>query len=412
MSRTAIRGAALLGATTLLSATMAPAFAATVAQADANALTFSVAGRAAGTGTVTASHDGQALTRAGESQPPISLLQGQDVLEVGTLAQDATANVDDKRDGQSAACAGVAGDGAVVAEVGSTRCIEGGDNIGVNFANLDLTGFAAVNPASALGPLQAALLDPVEAQVLEPLTAALSAALQENLGPLSDLDIGGTIGAVESRCVASPGTASGTTFIADAKLGITLGGRTVQVINLPVEPAPNTKVVTDLDAVVNAVITGLETDLTTTLDAQLAGLTAVTQGVKNNIVDTIVNDISAQLAPLEENVLDITLNKQVFPAAGHIKVTAIDAQVLPAAAAELGASLVSAQVANVGCGPNGRFVAEESAVAPKAPGKKLPDVPTVIDSGAGDSGFDPVTVALLLAGAAGLVGYRRVITRG
>lgn len=411
MNRNARRGLAVAGAATLLSLATAPAFAATVAQAEANALTISVAGQPADTGTVTAVHDGTTLTKDGEVTPPVSLLQGQDVLDVGTLAQDATASIGAEGDGLSAACAGVAGDGASVAEVGESRCLTGGDNVGVNFANLDLSGMAVVNPDSALGELKT-VLAPVEEQVLGPLTSALSTALSDNLGPLADLNIGGTVGAIESRCLAMPGAASGTTYITDAQLGITLGGQTVDVINLPVEPAPNTKVVTDLDAVLNAVIAGLETDLTTTVDGQLQGLTAVTQAIKDNIVDTIVDQVSTQLAPLEENVLDITLNKQTFPATGHIQVTALDAQVLPAAAEQLGASLVSARIANVECGPNGRFTA---TATPQEPTKDepLPEVPTVIESGAAGEApaVDPVSVALLLAGAAGLVGYLRLSTR-
>lgn len=429
MGRHIRRGAALVGATTLLSLTMAPAFAATVAQADASALRVQVAGQAQEAGTVTATHDGTAETKDGAAHPPVSVLQGQQVLAVGTLAQDATAWVDSNGDGQSAACAGVAGDGASVAEVGDSRCIEGGGNIGVSFADLDLSGMSTVNPATALAPLQAALLDPVEAQVLEPLTAQLSAALSENLGPLADLAIGGTIGAVESRCTASPGAASGTATITDAKLGVTLAGQTVQVIDLPVEPAPNTKVVTSLDGVLNAVIKGLETDLTTTLQGNLVGLTAATDAVQAQIVDTIVKDVSAQLAPLEHDVLDITLNKQSFPAAGHVQVTALEAHVLPVAAEQLGTPLVSASIANVDCGPNGRFapvqvqqVSAPEPEKPQKPEKDLPEVPTVIESGAEtsdgpahdpalDPALDPVTLALLFAGLVGLVGLHRLVDR-
>ena len=419
--RPAVRCVAVLGATALLGLTMAPAFANTVAQAHANALAIQVADQANDTGTVTARHDGVLETKDGAAVAPVSLLQGQQVLAAGTLAQDATASVDANGDGQTAACAGIAGDGASVAEVGASRCLQGGDNVEVNLANLDLSGMTTINPATALAPLQEALLDPVEAQVLEPLTAELSKGLSENLGPLADVAIGGTIGAVESRCVASTGAASGTTFITDPKLGVTLAGQTVQVIDLPVEPAPNTKVVTNLDGVLTAVLQGLEQDLTTTMQGHLAGLTAVTDGVQEQVVDTLVDQVSTQLAPLEQNLLDVTLNKQVLPAAGQIQVTGIEASVLPAAAEQLGAPLVTAKVANVDCGPNGRLApaVQQVSAPPQEPKKKekLPEVPKVIASGAegagtaDDSALDPVTLALLFAGLVGLVGLHRLSSR-
>lgn len=417
--RPAIRGAALLATVTLLGLTMAPAFAATVAQASANALTIQVAGQGNDTGTVTARHDGVIETKDGGATAPVSVLQGQQVLAAGTFAQDATASVDGNGDGQTAACAGIAGDGASVAEVGASRCLQGGDNIGITLANLDLTGMSTINPATALAPLQEALLDPLEAQVIEPLTAELSKGLSENLGPLADIAIGGTVGAVESRCVASPGAASGTTFITDPKLGVTLAGQTVQMINIPVEPAPNTKVVTNLHGVLTAVLTGLETDLTTTMQGHLEGLTAVTDGIQKQVVDTIVAQVATELAPLEENLLDITLNKQAFPAAGHIQVTALEANVLPAAAEQLGAPLVSARIANVDCGPNGLFTQEVLAEQTSTPKlekskKKLPEVPKVIASGAegsDDSALDLSTLALLFAGLVGIVGLHRLTHR-
>lgn len=419
--RPAVRCVALLGATTLLGLSMSPAFASTVAQASASAVSIEAAGQPNDTGTVTARHDGTVGVTDGSATPPVSLLQGQHLLAIGTLAQDATASVDGNGDGQTAACAGIAGDGASVAEVGAARCLTGGDNVGVTLANLDLSKMTTVNPATALAPLQEALLDPLEEQVLGPLTAELSKSLSDNLGPLSDVAIGGTIGAVESRCVASTGAASGTTYITDPKLGVTLAGQSVQVIDLPVEPAPNTKVVTNLHGVLTAVLDGLRTDLTTTMQGHLAPLTALPDGIQEQVVDTLVAQVSTQLAPLEENLLDLTLNKQVHPAAGHIQVTGIEANVLPVAAEQLGAPLATARIANVDCGPNGRVAPAIEQVSapekPEKPKKKLPEVPTVVASGAEGTAadpaevFDPVTLALLFAGLVGLVGLRRLLDR-
>ena len=410
MKHVLTRAGAVLGAAAVATMAMGPALAAeTVAQAEANALTVAVAGEGGDSGTVRATHDGDQLTKTGNTEPPVSVLQGQNLLDVGTLAQDATAGLDG-RAGVSAACSGIAGDGASVAEVGDSECIEGGDNVGVSIANLDLSGMAVVNPETELGTLLGPLTGPVEQQII----AAITPALAEGLAPLDLVQVGGSLGVVEARCTAEPGSADGTANIADAQLTAVAGGETYVLANLPVNPPPNTKVVTDLDVVLTAVIEGLETQLTTALDGVAGGLVGVTEQLKANIVDTIVADVSDQLSPLEENLLDITLNKQVRPAQGHIEVTGIDLQVLPAAAAELGASLVSAQIANVSCGPNSRVAPDVAEETPR----DLPDVPTVVDAGVGGPGQGGqdatgalVAGSLLAAGAAGLLGYRRLTSR-
>lgn len=404
------RAGALLGATTLATMAMGPALAAeTVAQAEANALTVSVAGEGGDTGTVRATHDGKKLTKTGDTEPPVSVLQGQNLLDVGTLAQDADAGLDG-RDGVSAACSGIAGDGASVAEVGDSACLEGGDNVGVAIANLDLSDTVVVNPETELGSVLGPLTGPVEDQVLAAVTPALVSAL----APLDQVQVGGSLGVVEARCTAEPGQADGSANIADAQLTATAGGQTFVLANLPVSPPPNTKVVTDLDVVVNSVIAGLETQLETALDGVGAGLVALTDQVQAQIVDTIVADVSDQLAPVEQNLLDLTLNRQVRPAQGHIEVTGIDLRVLPAAAEQLGAPLVSAQIANVSCGPNSQV----TPVADQGSPDDLPAVPTVVDAGvAGPAQGGPdasgvlVAGSLLAAGLAGLLGYRRLTVR-
>jgi hypothetical protein len=82
------------------------------------------------------------------------------------IAQNATAKIENKN-GVSRACSGVAGDGAVVADVGESNCLTPGDPVGVNIANLDLTGTVAVNPESALGPLYP-VLQPIMDQLVVP----------------------------------------------------------------------------------------------------------------------------------------------------------------------------------------------------------------------------------------------------
>ena len=81
--------------------------------------------------------------------------------------------------------------------------------------------------------------------------------------------------------------------------------------------------------------------------------------------------MESQLAPLEQNLLDITLNQQVHPTADSIKVRALDVQVLPAAKAQLdGNSLVNLQVGNAACAPVARVAAAAptaQAAAPQVP---------------------------------------------
>src|SRR6185436_10270815 len=102
-----------------------------------------------------------------------------------------------------------------------------------------------------------------------------------------------------------------------------------------------------------------------------------------------------------------TLNAQTRPTVDSIRVTAIHLEVLPAASAQLGAPLAQADLANVTCGPNGQVTRTS---------QPLPAVPTVIDSGTeGGSGwvgdYALVAGALVLAGAGGLIAYRRFTAR-
>ena len=97
---------------------------------------------------------------------------------------------------------------------------------------------------------------------------------------------------------------------------------------------------------------------------------------------------------------------QTRPAVDSIRVTAIHLEVLPAASSQLGVPLAQADLANVTCGPNGR--------APRT-SQPLPAVPTVIDSGTegfgGVGDYALVAGALVLAGAGGLIAYRRFTAR-
>lgn len=417
MKKNLARLGALSASTTLAFMATGPAWAApVVASADANAVTLSIAGNATGSGEVTATNDGSGEDKQGETTPPISVLGNQDLLNAGVLQQDAAAQVQDGV-GVSAACAGVAGEGGSVAQVGDSSCIFPGQPVGVTIANLDLTGAVLVDPESALADLNA-IGDPLMQQLVGPLTAALS----EGLAPLGETGLVGRFSVVEERCVASPGAVEASADLVDAQLTLSVAGESVPVVNLPAHPAPNTKVVTDLDQVVNLAVDAVEVDLRTTLDAALADLTGVTDELQTQIVDTLVAEVSDNLQPVEDNILDITLNAQSRPAADAIKATALDLELLPAAAEVADSPLVDLQLGNVECGPNG--VLQAAATPPSDNGgdggndgvagaaDDLPEVPTVVDAGAGEQApVQPALAAgvLALAGVSGLVGYRRLV---
>ena len=399
------RVATALGASTLVLATMGPAVAATtVAQSSASALTVAIAGNAQGSGTVTATHDGDSETVQGETSPPVDVLNNQGLLNVGVLAQEATAGVSGGG-GTSAACAGIAGQGGSVAQIGDSSCLVPGQPIGLSVANLDLSRLVVFDEDSALAPLNAAT-DPVIANAVGPLTSELSANVAENLGEGGIF--GGALGAVEARCTSAAGAgASGSATIVDGAIRAEFGGESVELLNFPVHPAPNTRVTTDLAAVVDLFLDALRTDLNTTPDGQAAPLAAALDPIQEQVVDAVLGEVAPQLAPLEENVLAATLNKQARPTVGAIDVTAIDLQVLPVAKEQLDASLASAGIGTVSCGPNGRVL--------PPPDRKLPAVPTVIDAGTAtdaSTGDDDgrVPVALVLVGLVALVGYRRLTT--
>jgi len=408
-----VQAAALAGAATITIMTASPGYAATiVSQASANALHATLAGNELfDTGTVAATNDGSGETKTGETNPPVSVLGNQDLLDVGVLAQEAEARLDGNK-GVSAACSGIAGDGGEVVEIGESGCLTPGSPIGVSLANLDLTGIVTINPLSALGPL--AELNPVLEGVLGQLTAPISQGLEDALGAL---ELGGTFGTVQAFCTASPGSANGRANIADSTLGLTVAGETVNVLTLPVNPPPNTHLLTDLDVVLTAVLDGVRTDLNESLDGAGAGLNLIIDALQQDIVDAIVAEVAPQLAPLEDSVLDVVLNKQTRSPANSIQVTAIDLQVLPAAADFVDGPLVGLEIANVSCGPNGRTT-QDNPDGPDGPdGPGLPDVPTVIDSGTNgpashDASGDWLAGGLLLlAGAATMLGYRRLTSR-
>ena len=412
MSRTHHRiAASLVGAAALTSLALAPAVGATlVSQSGANAVFVSVAGNGSGTGNVTATNDGSRESTTGDTQPPISVLKGQEVLNAGTLAQEAVA----RSNSTSAACAGIAGNGASVAEVGDSNCLSGGTPLKATLGSLDLGGLVVADPDSALAPLNTAA-NPALAAVLAPVNEALQQGLDQAQEQFGDAGLSASLGVVEGRCTAGPGTASGFANIADTKIDLALPGQDVTLLNLPVDPAPNTHVFTDLSDVATTVLDAVRTDLNTSLDGAGAPLNAAIDAIQTQIVDNVLTQVEKNLAPLEQNVLDITLNKQTRPTRDSIKVRAFDLSLLPVARAQLGAAALNLQIGNAACGPAGR-VAQPAAAPPVA---RTPALPTSVSAGLAsapaqaarpnDSGDEIIlgAMALLTLIAGGVVALRR-----
>ncbi|QWZ06750.1 hypothetical protein KRR39_14520 [Nocardioides panacis] len=414
-SRLARVGAAAL-TTALVGLVAAPASAATVvARASATGVVLTAGGQPAGSGTYEVTHDGTRQTSTGSNRPAVSALTGQSLVSAGVLAQDATTRLEG-RAGRSAACAGLAGDGATVAAVGDGDCLSPGSNLSLSAGSLDLSGLRIVD-STVLAGLDQQVQDALE-PALAPVVSALQNGLQTGLGQLGNPGVFLDLGAVQSSCQAGPGTAAADASLAGVAAYAQVAGRRVDLLSLPVHPAPNTHVATDLGAVATAVEDALRSQLGTALDGSLGPLGAAVD--RAAVLDNVLANISSQLGPLQENLVSGTLNKQSRPSADAVDVTALDLDVLPAAA-QFGMQALSLQVGRSTCGPGGQIapaVVEQQPAPPRAvPRARV--LPTRVTAGlAGDdSSFDrgqlllAVGALLTVAVGAGALDLRRQLRR-
>jgi len=415
------RVGAVIGVVSIAALAAAPALAADPdSQATAQSLQLTVAGNSGVSQLVTASNDGTSQTKNDASTIPTiaGVLPGNNALGAGVAPQDAGANAD----GTSYACAGIAGTGGGIVHTGNTACNINGAPLTLSLGSLDL-GTVALDPASALGaalsqygsPLLSGLntlISTVQSSLLAPVTGAISSS------PLN-ISLGGTLSAVEATCTATPTRASGTTHLVDSQGGsantpITaqIAGQTITVLDLPANPPANTHLLTNLNTVSQTLISALKTELNNSaigsvLQPLVAPLGTTLDTLQSAVVDQLVQQLQPVLQPLQQNVLDVTLNKQVVSDGGRkIDVTALDLQVLPAASAFTGSSLISGQIGEVTCGPN----AGRAVVTPQGSAKPVPqhqstpphhNVPTAVDAGvSGDTGGH--SDLPLLAGLGGL----------
>lgn len=295
--------------------------------------------------------------------------------------------------------------------------------------SLDLTGvidgLTAINTGTVLddvinglnaGPLKT-LLQTLKAQLIAPIDDAL----QEALASVTDaLPLGIQIGAVESTCTAtaSPLRATGSSQVAGIDILVHLGD---QVIHVPMtlNTTPNSNLLVGAPhQLVNGILAGLEQTLIDSLGGNLSAinalLTQAVQPIVDQLFDALEPTLLQGLADALEQIISGTVNKQVpvSPSAtGEIEVTALELKVLGTNVLDLARSH---------CGPNTRGTG-----TPTGPGNgggghhpNNPHVPNVVDSGL--KGHDDHTARnvlgataalMLLAGTAGLMGYRRMLNK-
>jgi hypothetical protein len=412
---------AIIGAATVSALGVAPAFAAAAtSQATAQSVNLSLAGNTLVAQKSTATNNGTTETRSDNDTVPdlAGALPGNNLLKAAVLPQLARA----KKDGTSFACAGLASDGdggPGVVTVGTESCdLTGSGAIPLDLGSLSL-GNALIDDTSALGAAIGPLLNLV-GPALDTLVGQISAAV--NNTPLGEIGLTGSLGVISAVCQANPDAATGDATLADSAIRLSLPGVTpdITLVNLPVHPSENQKVVSDLPGFTTDVTDALSTYIGTIIQGQLTGPLS---GLPGTVQTQILNQVFASLKPLtdalSQYVAEITLRETTHGDSGRsIDVTALHAEVLPALKPQLGSSLVEGRIGRVTCGPNTRATADEPNVPNSPNNPDTPDVPTVVDSGvAGQADHTArnvlgATAALmLLAGTAGLMGYRRMLNK-
>ncbi|NYG59071.1 hypothetical protein BJ980_001994 [Nocardioides daedukensis] len=439
MKRTAVRLGAASAATALVMLSIAPAHAATVSQAEAQAISLSIGGQAIEIESVLnepsrAVNDGSTDVVTAAPKPLLAALDGQRLAITGALGQGAVAKrIEDTANkqytGNSFACAGtVSNASGSPVTVGDNSCNFSDDPVSINFDNLLLDSGLEVIPVEGnvigealepiLGPLNAAL-----APLLEQLTGALVPALQQALAPLADLDLAVTLGAIESRCVANTGEqAIGESSIANASIALTLAGTDLGVIDLDtnVPPSPTGTPLLSSTALLDHILPSITDSLTDTLlDGALRPVLEplLLDGLLGQLIDAIREPLLVPIldglltdALTDAGILSIVVNKHVPSANGEaITVTTLDIEALKA----IEPLAIDLELGKVACGPNGTAPIADPEPTPEEPKKDLPDVPTKVtagvdsESGAANSGAGLLAALLALGTAAGVVGFRR-----
>jgi hypothetical protein len=416
--RAHLRFAAVVGAAAVSLIAAAPAIAAAPdTQAGANAITLKIADQdGQGTGLATATYQNGHETKTGETKPAFPNPGNQTFVTGGVLAQEATA-----KPGFSAACAGLAGDGGSDVNIGDSHCLTPGNLVTGSLADFDFGDLVSGGGDAILSQFPAALTDQLDTilgpleenseQITGPIDSALAQAAEQfgDAGLVADLDM------IEGRCTAGDGGPTGTSTISKARLLLKLpDGSELVLVDLSKHPdstpPPNTHVFTDLGDVLALVLDEVRTDLDESFRGQAAQLGDALGEIEDQVVKNIKEQFQSNLGPLEQDLLDITLNWQQHPTADSIKVRALNVDVLPAAKDQLnGNPLANLQVGNAACAPVARVAVAAPAAQPEAP----QSLPTAVSAGlatapTGGQQHDRdamvlAALAIMLAGGSALV---------
>lgn len=383
------RGAAVAAAVAVVALSAAPASAATVAQASSSAVSVDLAGAAhVDSGTYSATYDGKNTQTSGTSKPGLRVLGGQKLISGGALRQEADARTQNGKS-YSSACSGLVGDGTGSVGVGSGDCLSGDGTVTLDLGKLDL---------DKLRPAKSELFkgwdDKVSnkvAPVRGPLAGAISKALQKGTQAAGSPSLNIDLRAAESSCASLGDNSVGDATIQNANAYVHLPVKgNVTLLNLPVHPEANHKVVANLGPLVAAIVDQVRAQLLKTVGKVLSPVVTADSKLVNKVVAQVIDQVRKDFKPLQENVLALTLNKQVT-SNKDIKVSAIDLQVLPVAEKVLKTDVAHVAIGQSTCGPN-----RQTAVAAAAK-----DNPTGVDVGAhaADGGKPGVGVSAHPAGA-------------
>lgn len=435
MKRSVLRFGAIIGAAAVSALAAGPALAAApVSQATAQSIELHLGGQSLIAQKQTATNNGTKETRSDNDTVPnlVGVLPDNNALKAAVLPQEAHANAN----GTSFACAGLASDGnggPGVVTVGKESCdLDGSGAITVNLGGLSLGDALIAEDNTAIGQaLQA--LDPTPlGDLLDALGTNLDGAVAQisdalNGTPLGEINLTGALGVISATCAANPEAARGDATLANSTLRLTVPGTTpITLVNLPipVHPNENQKVVSDLSGATTLVTNGLKTYLETFIQGQFAGTPLA--DLPGTVQTEIINQLAAGLEPLTDAIsqylAEITLRETTHGDNGRsIDVTALHAEVLPAVKAQVGEALVDGRIGRVTCGPNRAAGAEAGSPQGGDNGgghNPTPDIPNLVNSGvAGHADHTARNVLgataalLLLAGSAGLIGYRRMLQK-
>jgi hypothetical protein len=421
--RSYLRLASVAGAFALSTVAIAPAMAATENQSGATALSLSIAGNGQDSGTVTATYADGKETKTGETQPAFPQ-PAQDAFKLGVLAQEATA-----KPGFSAACAGLAGDGGSVLNIGDSSCLTPGNALNGSLGNLDLASLITTDPTklpgySSLPAEVKTLLEglpglPGQEQFETALTGALNTALTQARTAFGDGGLTVDLDAIQGRCVVDDQGPRGDSTLTNAAIVLNVPGRKIPIVNLPTNPDPNTHLVTNLGEVVQLVVDAIQTSLTSSFGAQSDPIKNALNQITTPLITGIKTQLQGNLKPVEDNLIRGILNEQIYPTADSIKVRALHLEIgtAPALREQVGASLVDLQIGSAACAPVARTAAAVAAPEAAAPAA----LPTAVSAGyatmpgehagQGDDSSNAIVLgafALLVATAAGFTTFRRL----